>query len=878
MKILNLLLLIFFFSVLSVSAQGIRGTVKDKSGETLPYASIYVIELKDGASTNMNGKYEIKLSPGTYTLKVQYLGYQTQQMQVRIKDSWVEQDFILPEQVQVLREVEIQSKRKEDPAYTIMRKAIAKRKYHLLQYDSYQVKMYIKGTGQVTDVPFFAKKKLEEEGISVDEAYTSESVSIVKFEQPNKIEEKVISIRSSGPSGGPSPSPYINQSFYQDKIGSIISPLSGAAFAYYKFRLEGSYIEGNQEINKIRVIPRSKGDDVMDGWIYIIEDLWAIHSLDLSTTVYGFQLRIKQNYAEVAPKLWMPINHQYKFWGKAMGFAGEFLYLASASDYEVKLNEDLVAETVIIDEKIEEVPADLHINKPGDKDDIVETLAKEDKMTKKQFRKMINQYEKESLKAQKDPQVVRDRSHNIDSLAYKQDSAYWAAIRPVPLTEKEIKGYQRDDSLALIETAKLTGKDSAGVIKKKKFSLSGLAFGGRYDLSPKTTVVLDPTLFQLYYNTVEGFNVNFSGKFIHRYDSLRKQIVLKPTIRYGLASDDVYAKTRLTYAYSHTSKGRARDGSSFYLEGGKFVSQFNETDPIHPHINTISSLLFRSNFMKIYEKTYGIAGFNYKPSAAFSLTSSLEWAQRNELFDQTNYSFYNGESRIYTSNRPQNVELENTVFPEHQALIFKTELSYRPGLRYGIYNGRKYAYLYNSPQLLFMYRKGIRGAFGSDVDFDQIQLGVNHGFDIGVSGRLEYELKAGTFLNSKSLYFMDYQHFDGNRTILSSMRPAGAFRLLDYYQYSTKGSYFSGHTHYQFRKFLLTQLPMLRFTGLKENIFVNYLKTGSSPHYYELGYGIDNIFRVLRIEVAASFKDNKFQEIAPRIGIATVFKFNSNDD
>src|SRR5690606_12451079 len=104
----------------------------------------------------------------------------------------------------------------------------------------------------------------------------------------------------------------------------------------------------------------------------------------------------------------------------------------------------------------------------------------------------------------------------------------------------------------------------------------------------------------------------------------------------------------------------------------------------------------------------------------------------------------------------------------------------------------------------------------------------------------------------------------------------GSFRLLDYYQYSTKGSYFSAHTHYQFRKFLLTQIPEVRFTGIKENVFLNYLKTQHSPHYYEVGYSLDNVFRVFRIETAASFHDRSFQEVGFRIGIATLLKFNQN--
>ncbi|WP_224997211.1 DUF5686 and carboxypeptidase regulatory-like domain-containing protein [Cesiribacter sp. SM1] len=870
MKSLFSTLLVLLFFISGLYAQGIRGTVKTADGEPLPYASIYVMELKNGSSTNINGSYEIKLSPGTYNIRIQYLGYQMQQHQLEIGEDWLEQNFVLKEQVEVLNTVEIKRK-EEDPALTIMRKAISKRKYHLLQYDSYQTKVYIKGTGQVTSVPFFLKKKLKEEGVLLDEAYTMESVSIVKFQQPDKIEERVISIRSSGENNGASPSPYINQSFYNDRIATAISPLSGAAFAYYKFRFEGSFREGDLEINKIRVIPRSKGEQVFDGYIYIIDDLWAIHSLDLTTSIQGFKVRAKQNYAEVAPKVWMPVTHQYKISGKALGFAGEVHYIASCSEYQVQLNQDLLAETEIIDEKIEEVPEDLEISKPSDKDDIVETLASEEQMTKKQFRKMINQYEKEALKEQKNPEVVSERKQEIDSLAYKRDAAYWAEIRPVPLTKKEIEGYRRDDSLAMVQQARLTGKDSANVIKKGRLRPQVILFGGKYELSPRTTLAIDPTIAQTYYNTVEGFNVNVSAKLIHRFDSLRKRIEFNPTLRYGFSSENFYGKGRLSYATNNEGKR-----NNFHLEGGSFVSQFNDEEPIHPLINTLYSLALRQNFMKVYEKNYARLGYQYSHLREFVVSASLEWAQRNELFDQSNYSFYKGDSRSYSYNRPQNIELQNTGFPEHEALIFNAELRYRPGLTYRMYNGKKYANLHKAPELILNYRKGISNVLGSDVDYDQLELGINHGYEFGVSGRLEFELRGGTFLNNRRMHFMDYEHFDGNRTILSTLRPAGGYRLLDYYDYSTNGSYFAGHTHYQFRKFLLTQLPMLRMSGLKENIFVNYLKTGSSPHYYELGYSIDNILRIFRVEAAASFRNGDFVEVAPRIGIATIFKINTD--
>ena len=98
--------------------------------------------------------------------------------------------------------------------------------------------------------------------------------------------------------------------------------------------------------------------------------------------------------------------------------------------------------------------------------------------------------------------------------------------------------------------------------------------------------------------------------------------------------------------------------------------------------------------------------------------------------------------------------------------------------------------------------------------------------------------------------------------------------MLDYYKYSTADNYLSVFTHVRFRKLLFTQLPMLRLSGLKENLFVNYLNTGTSDNYMEVGYTIDNIFRFFRLEFVQSFQDFKPKDFGVRIGVASIFSFN----
>ena len=63
---------------------------------------------------------------------------------------------------------------------------------------------------------------------------------------------------------------------------------------------------------------------------------------------------------------------------------------------------------------------------------------------------------------------------------------------------------------------------------------------------------------------------------------------------------------------------------------------------------------------------------------------------------------------------------------------------------------------------------------------------------------------------------------------------------------------------------------MVKVTGIKENLFFNYLNTPSSKHYTELGYTIDNIFRIFRVEFIQSFQDWKAKDFGVRIGIAAI--------
>ncbi len=70
--------LLFFFSSLVGFSQGsVSGTLFDEgTGEPLMFANVLVQESGSGISTDLDGKYQLQLEPGVYTLVFSYIGYQ----------------------------------------------------------------------------------------------------------------------------------------------------------------------------------------------------------------------------------------------------------------------------------------------------------------------------------------------------------------------------------------------------------------------------------------------------------------------------------------------------------------------------------------------------------------------------------------------------------------------------------------------------------------------------------------------------------------------------------------------------------------------------------------------------------------------------------
>ncbi|MEI6900122.1 MAG: carboxypeptidase-like regulatory domain-containing protein, partial [Bacteroidota bacterium] len=104
-KFFTLLLAILFSQVMFAQKLMIRGVISDaNSGESLIGATILYGEGK-GVISDMDGRFYIKVDKGTYHLKVSYVGYLPQEVDVVVGNAEITQNFQL--KTATLTEVEV---------------------------------------------------------------------------------------------------------------------------------------------------------------------------------------------------------------------------------------------------------------------------------------------------------------------------------------------------------------------------------------------------------------------------------------------------------------------------------------------------------------------------------------------------------------------------------------------------------------------------------------------------------------------------------------------------------------------------------------------------------------------------------------------------
>lgn len=840
----SLTLLFFFASFISLG-QTVKGIIKDKNGQILPFATVWISDLNKGTLANEEGKYSIQVPIGQHEFVYRFLGHTPLTKKVNVGNSQgeIEINVVLEEQAVSLAEINVGGL-KEDPAIGIMRRMISMAPFHTKEVDQYSAKAYVKGVGKITSISkmmnaLVGKKMEKEAGIKVGSTYVLEGINQVNYQKPNKITEKVLSNRNNLPAvlrNADAPNLRVTQTnFYSPKIwGYLISPVSPNAFQFYKFAYIGSFTLNGQTISKIQITPKSSYQDLFEGVISVVEDTWSIYSFSLNFKNSSGQFRMQQQNS-LFQGVWMPINYDVNINFDAMGFGATFRYITQIKEYKIKVNPVLVVKPNIIEERLNKSLA-----KEIDREKVKDPkIALSSEVTRNKLKKILRQVDKsekmEFLEKSEEKEIfTSDYVFEVDSMASKHDESFWVAERQVPLTEAEVIGYKQADSLQFLDKEKLT-KDSlrnlpafrwTDLISSRTYIYEKRNLGPRLRLSSFTGG----------FNPVDGYTIQRNLEFRQTF-SLSNFYSINANFRYAFARKAFNGD--LGYLRNF-DENRQR----LFVGVGSNVYQINATNPVSESYNKFYSLLLNENYLKLYQKNFVNVGYEYQVSSKIRLSGFFEFRYRKGLSNHVDQGFFSN-STFFTSNVPVNNELGNTSIQANNQFYARFNMRWQPLSSWRRFNQVRRLSNNEGPTINFQLENGF-----INQPFSKISLTASQSISLNRLGQVSYFINYSQFLEKPSS-FLDYQHFKGNEMdLVSSDRRM--FYTLPNYLFSTNSSHIRAHFHWEPRKLIFSQINFLNLYGIREHVGYNYLKIYAPIYkqdFHEISYGVSGIAKIISFDL-----------------------------
>ena len=479
MKKISLVLCLFILTTTTFPQLfSISGNVADKnSDEPLAFANIRVLNTSTGTTSNKNGNYELKLNRGSYQLAVTFIGYLSDTVSIYVDRNYKNINFQLVATKVTLSEIIIHPG--ENPAVSIIRKAILRKNERNRKLKSYEFDAYTKGIIK-TQEDISAKNNSAGLGIGINDTIPLKITGILEnqskgfYKKPDNYKEIIMARKQSAnfPSsvnmltGG-----RLIQNFYENNVSFfgryLPGPLSENALSYYYFNLEKQTRMDNKIVYQIYMTPDNSSDPGFSGRVFITDSSFDLIKVDLklnrSANTGGIfdTINIYQQFAAYQDNIFMPVDYRLALGTNLMGLA--------------KIGFEL--NTILYDYKINPDINDNFFNKA-----------------------VIT--------------VVPD--------ADKKDSSFWNGIQNIPNTYEEQSAYKRIDSLERTP---------------RKFWDNFSILSTRIDLMNNLSI--SAPLGMYHFNRVEGNTIDF-GIFVE--NSLEERLSSSLNLSYGF-SDKNFKKS-----------------------------------------------------------------------------------------------------------------------------------------------------------------------------------------------------------------------------------------------------------------------------------------------------------------------------------------------
>lgn len=802
------LFILFILLTSTITFSQVKGKITSGNGDAIPFASVLIQNTFTGTSSNENGVYSLGIkNTGSYTLVFQSLGYKTKVVKADVNRLPFTLDVVLEDESYLITEIVINGN--DNPANAIIREAIKSRRANGLKTSRYEADFYSRGTFKLNNVTGEVlgfkvgnlKDVLDPSGSGI--VYLSETVSKIKYEKPDNMFERIIASKTSGDDNGYSfnSAASADFDFYENFIEfdiNAISPISDLAFDYYTYALESSFTTNGQEINKIKVTPIRESEPAMTGYIYIVDNSWEIYAVDLS--IKGSQ--IKQDLLNTLTiKQNFGYNEAAKLWSKNV----------QTLDFEASLFGTEVSG------RFSYVYSNYNFNPD---------------FTKKTFTNEILTFDED---------------------ANKKENAFWYANRPIPLTESEVIDYTKKDSIQLVQSTKIY-KDSVDK-KFNRFKVLSPILGYNYNNTYENwTFSYLGILKKLGFNTVQAYHLAPSFYFTKRNPEKVTYTTFGTDLNYGFAEKRFRMTGTISRKFNNFSQ------RIITLNGGSSIEQFNPENPINRIVNSVSSLFFRDNYMKLYDHNFLRLSYQEEVTNGIYLFGTFEYTKKRSLFNNTDFSTFKDKYHDYISNDPlRQLDYDSEPFRKHDMLKASIATSFFFGQKYQTRpNGKVVIEETKFPKVYLKYEKGFNASI-DDYNFDHLSARVTYDYKFGNKGQLFTSFRGGKFFDSDAIAFTDFRHFNGNQTYVGrSERYLNVFNLLPYYTHSTNDQYFEAHAEHNFNGYITNKIPFLNKLDYHLVAGAHLLATPENAPYMEYSIGFDNLgwgkFRFLRIDYVRSYE------------------------
>ncbi|MDY6413294.1 MAG: DUF5686 family protein [Bacteroidales bacterium] len=794
----------------------IKGVVIDSiTGEGLPYAQIFLTGTQTGALTNDKGGFTIITGVIFDKVKVNYVGYQTQEIEVPLGRHTDLEIKLVPTTV-MLNEVIVRKTakyvKKGNPAVAFVEKLRARRNmYNPRDHEFYSYNKYEKVSFGLNNFNSESSRNLIAQNFKFLKEYVDTSDITGKMILPLSIQEKVSEeyyrkspsthrevVKATNHAGiddqhdTESLKRFIDDVFREMDIYSnditfmqnrFVSPLSSIGTDFYKYYLDTLEVDG-VECYELTFTPFNTQTFGFLGRLYVPA---SDTTMFISKIKMNVPHKINLNY----------VNQVYL----------EQDYIKAPDGSRLKVRDDLMVEFQIAPK------------------------------TPEIYARRQTFYDGHSFKRPKDMSIFEHNGEVINAELKKQDENYWVAHRPVVAVKNE---HTVKDMLARLRQSRLFYwcEKVVTTLVSGYINTSRNAHDSKFDIGPMNTLISG--------NSLEGARFRLGGMTTA---SLSKRWFAKFYVAYGTRDERFKYMGQLEYSFVN----KKRHPNEFPVNSLRLMHRY-DVDKLGQHYlytnadNVFLALKRQKDDKMIYLRET-ILEYKLETQAGFSITASLQHL-RHEA------------SRFLPF-----VDGFKTTLGHYTTAGFNITLRYAPGEKF--YQTRSFRIPINQDAPVFTLSHTFmpRGFMGSDYTINKTEAGIQKRFWFSAFGYTDIILRAGKVWSK-----VPYPELLLPNANLSYTIQPESFALMNAMEF-VNDQYLSWDVTYWINGAILNRIPLLKRLKMREVLSFRGLwgsltskndpaqnaellqfptsalcmKMGKRP-YMEVGVGLDNILTFLRVD------------------------------